>query len=80
MTASSSASERDALAAARHLGQERAEAFDLRLREREAGEREQRLAEAAWRPRNARQSLDEEEASLKVVQLESRLSELSAYV
>ncbi len=68
------------LALARKLGREQAESFDLRLREAETRQREERLAEAAWRPRSARQAWDDEDASLKVVQLESRLSELSAYV
>jgi len=68
------------LARARRLGSEQAEAFDLRLRSLETKEREERLAVAAWRPRMDKQAWNEEEDSLKVVQLEAQVSELTRYV
>ncbi len=76
----SPAEDNSTLALARRLGREQGESFDLRLRDIESRQREERLAEAAWRPRSAREAWDDEDASLKVVQLESRLSELSTYV
>ncbi len=69
-----------ALNRARKLGSEQAEAFDLRLRSVEATEREERLAVAAWRPRMDKRAWSEEEDSLKVVQLEAQVSELTGYV
>ena len=65
---------------AREQGRQLAESFDRRLRELESSEREQRLARMAWKPQRSREDWEGEEDSLKVVHLEARLSELSAYV
>ncbi len=73
-------SDAPALDLARQRGRELAESFDQHLRQLEAQEREQRLAGMAWRPQRAGEDWEEEEDSLKVVHLEARLSELSAYV
>ena len=70
----------DALAFAGQLGRQQGEAFDRSLREAEARDREERLARAAWRPRMSREAWAEEADSLKVVQLEARLSELNTYL
>lgn len=70
----------DALTLARQLGRREAEAFDLRLRSAEAREREERLAVAAWQPGAGRGDEPSEDDSIKVVQLEARVSELTRYV
>ncbi|MCP4659875.1 MAG: hypothetical protein GY856_31110 [bacterium] len=65
---------------ARVEGRKDAEAFDLKLRNQELREREQRLAELAWKPRRPDQDWDDDEASLKAIQLEARVHELSSYL
>lgn len=70
----------DGLELAGERGLELAEAFDLRLREREAREREARLARLAWRPRRDGDDEPGEQDSVKVAHLEARVSELNAYV
>lgn len=65
---------------ARIEGRKDAEAFDLRLRNQELREREQRLAELAWKPRRPVQDGNDDEASLRAIQLEARVHELSSYL
>ena len=69
-----------ARAFARRLGRQQAEAFDLELRLAEAREREERLTEAAWRPRTDGGTDNDQFDSVRVVHLEARLSELAAYL
>lgn len=57
----------------RELGRHDAAAFDQRLRDEEAREREARLSELAWQPG---QAADREDAH----QLRARVDELSFYV
>lgn len=68
----------DALESSRRLGRRKAEELDLELRRQEYEQRRQRLAELAARPAAGR--FEDEEAALRVVQLETRLGELGAYV
>ncbi len=72
--------EPDALARARQAGAEAARLADLRLLEVEAAEREERLAVHAWRPRPSEALSAGSDDSVKLVQLEARVSELNAYV
>jgi hypothetical protein len=74
---SSSSSDHDA---AREAGRRDAEAFEASLRQLEGDEREQRLAVLAWQPSTTASRTMAAEDSLRVVQLEARVSELTAYV
>lgn len=78
MTTSSDSSE--GIERARRVGREAAELFDRRLREVETAEREQRLATLAWRPQAGSGDDGTGEDAIRVVQLEARVSELTAYV
>ena len=63
----------------RRLGRRKAEELDLELRREESRHRRQRLAELADEPGGLHQRTDDE-TSLRVIQLETRLGELGAYV
>ena len=63
----------------RQLGSRKAEELDLELRREESRARERRLAELADEPGGQFRWADDE-ASLRVIQLETRLGELGAYL
>ena len=71
---------RKPVAAMQDEGRAEAERFDHQLRHLEASERENRLAVLAWRPSQRMQDPDAADDSLRVVQLEARVSELEAYI
>lgn len=79
-TTTASARQEDRLRRARERGRREAEDFVLGLERREQQERETRLARLAWKPRRRDEDWADEEAGLRVVQLEARIHELNRYV
>lgn len=75
-----SAHREESLRRARELGRREAETFVLRLERQEQQERETRLARLAWKPHRRGEEWADEEAGLRVVQLEGRIQELNSYV
>lgn len=75
-----SAHQEESLRRARELGRRDAEDFVLGLERREQQEREDRLARLAWKPGRRQEEWDDEDARLRVVQLEGRVHELNLYV
>lgn len=63
----------------RRLGRRKAEELDLELRRKESRQRGRRLRSLADEPGGRHRRADDE-ASLRIIQLETRLGELGAYV
>ncbi len=74
----------DATDSCRLLGRRQAEELDQELRREESRQRDRRLAELAdepgRRPPGNRHRQADDEASLRIIQLETRLGELGTYV